>query len=71
MTYSNEDLLAAERHVAKGEEHVARQETIIAKLQAEGADTTLAQELLAEFYATLQDHRDDRDKIAAQLTRPA
>jgi hypothetical protein len=69
MAYTNADLLKAERHVTEGEEHVARQESLITKLEAEGADTTLAKQLLAEFNTSLQRYREDRDKIAAELSQ--
>jgi uncharacterized coiled-coil protein SlyX len=69
MTYTSEDLLRAERHVAEAEQHVAHQESVITKLEAEGADTALAEQLLAEFNSTLNDHRRSRDKIAQELSQ--
>jgi uncharacterized coiled-coil protein SlyX len=69
MSYTSEDLVMAERHVAEAERHVAHQESVITRLEAEGADTTLAKELLAEFNATLVDHRRSRDRIAGELSR--
>jgi len=69
MPYTSEDLVIAERHVAEGEQHVARQEEIISKLQLLGADTTVAEQLLSEFQATLKMHRRDRDRISAELGR--
>jgi len=69
MTYTPEDLIRAERHVAEGEQHVARQEEIITRLQLEGAYTAVAEQLLSEFRTTLKMHRRDRDRTAAELGR--
>ena len=43
----------AHRHVAEGEERVARQEALVAKLAHAGHDTTIARELLKTFQDTL------------------
>ena len=64
-----EDPAAAERHVARAEKHVVEQEELLSKLSLKGADTSLAEELLAEFNATLRLHRTDRDYIASELGR--
>ena len=45
------------------------QEELLSKLSLKGADTSLAEELLAEFNATLRLHRTDRDYIASELGR--
>jgi len=39
----------AQRHVAEGEQHLARQRKLIAELERDGHDTALAIELLHEF----------------------
>jgi hypothetical protein len=69
MAFTLEDLITAERHVAEAEQHVVSQEEILSKLRLEGADTTLADELLANFNATLKMHRRDRDRIASEVER--
>jgi hypothetical protein len=69
MSYTPHDLLTAERHIAEGEQHIVRQEEIVTKLQLQGADTTVAEQLLAEFHEALNMHREDRDRIAAELGR--
>jgi len=61
------DLDMANRHIAEAERHIVRQEEIITDLGAKSADTNLAEELLAEFRATLRMHREDRDLIAREL----
>ena len=67
MAYTQADLDMANRHIAEAERHIVRQEEIITGLRTQGADSVLAEELLAEFQATLRTHRDDRDMIATQL----
>jgi len=67
MRHTNADLMLAEQHIAEGEQHVARQEGIVTDLKLHGADTKVAEELLAEFQATLEMHREDRDRIAKHL----
>ena len=67
MAYTQADLDMANRHIAEAERHILRQEEIITGLRTQGADSVLAEELLAEFQAALRMHRDDRDMIAAQL----
>ena len=67
MAYTQADLDMANRHIAETERHIVRQEEIITDLGAKGADKNLAEELLAEFQATLRMHRGDRDLIAREL----
>jgi len=67
MAYTKADLDMANRHVAEAERHILRQEELLTGLRSKAADTTLAEELLAEFHATLRSYREDRDMIAAQL----
>ena len=67
MAYTQADLDMANRLIAEAERHIVRQEEIITDLGAKGADTNLAEELLAEFQATLRMHREDRDLIAREL----
>ena len=69
MSFTLSDLETAERHVAQAEKHVVDQEELLSGLRMRGADTTLAEELLAEFNASLKLHRSDRDHIAAELGR--
>jgi hypothetical protein len=57
----------AERHVAQGERHIAEQEERIARLARLGLDTTKAQELLNNFFATQVDHIRHRERIVDEL----
>jgi hypothetical protein len=55
-----------ERHIAEGEEHVAKQRDILRRLYAQGHPTVMAETLLAEFESTLRDHVAHRDRILAE-----
>jgi len=72
MDRADETILEmATRHVAEGEWHVAHQKTILAELRDHGHPTETAEELLAEFEATLRGHRAHRERLEAQeLLRP-
>jgi hypothetical protein len=60
-------LALAERHVARGYEHIASQTRIIASLQTGGYDTTLARSLLENFEDIQRMHLADRDRIKKEL----
>jgi Holliday junction resolvasome RuvABC DNA-binding subunit len=57
----------AERHIAQGERHIAEQEERIAALVRLGADTTEAQKLLNNFFATQMQHIQHRERILKEL----
>ena len=73
MAFEESDLEMARRHVADGERHVRDQHRIIAHLTELEADTGMAEQLLAEFEATLSEHRAhlNRLEIEAKGPRPA
>jgi hypothetical protein len=54
-----------EDHIAQGERHVARQREILAFLRSRGYPTDQAEWLLAEFEATLLQHREHRELMLA------
>ena len=58
-----------ERHIALGEEHLAKQEALIAGLERKGRDTINAR----AFLVTLRDaqalHLEHRDRLLAELAR--
>jgi hypothetical protein len=56
-----------ERHVAQGEDIVARQREIVAELANDHHDVRLAQELLTLFETTQALHIADRDRIRDEL----
>ncbi len=61
------DLAQAERHVARGGRHLARQEAIIAELDRDGHDTTEALKMLATMRATQALHEQDVRRLLKQL----
>lgn len=67
MNYTREDLQMADRHIAEAERHVLKQEELLSELRMKGADTDLAEQLLAEFHHSLRMYREDRGRIALAL----
>jgi hypothetical protein len=67
MSYTQADLNMAELRIAEGEEHIVRQERVLTRLRAAGARTEIAEDLMAEFRESLQQHREHRDRIAKEL----
>lgn len=65
--YTADDLAMAERHVAQGEEHVAKQEELLERMRRQGHPTVVAEDLLATFVSTLDEHRAHRDLISQAL----
>lgn len=60
-------LAQAEEHVALGLTHIAKQHAIIAHLERDGIDATLARDLLATFEDMQKSHVADRDRLAKEL----
>ena len=59
MRHRRERLLTLGRlHVQRGEAHVERQREIVIELRRAGADTTLAEDVLANVEALLADFRE-------------
>jgi hypothetical protein len=65
MTLSH--LALAERHVARGYEHIASQIRIIASLANNGHDTAVAERLLLTFEDIQRSHVADRDRLKKEL----
>jgi hypothetical protein len=63
MAYSAADLKMVDDHIAQGERHVSRQEELLAWLRSREYPTEMAEELLAEFQATLIHHREHREQM--------
>jgi hypothetical protein len=66
-----EHLAMAERHVASGEGHLRRQETLIGELDRGGHGTTDACAILATMRQTQELHVQDRDRILRELEAEA
>ena len=60
-------LAQAERHVARGNEHISRQETLIAKMDRHGHDTVDARKLLDTLRKTQALHRQDVGRLLREL----
>src|SRR5262245_52936872 len=56
-------LLQAERHVAQGALHLARQEALIAKLERGGHDLKAARTILATLRETQALHQQGRERL--------
>ena len=60
MAFNAADLRMVDDHIVQGEHHVTRQEELIAWLKERGHPTEAAEQLLADFQATLRQHRAHR-----------
>jgi hypothetical protein len=60
-------LALAERHIAEGKIIIERQETLIAELEQDSHDITLARELLSQFLQTQKSHEEDRERLRREL----
>lgn len=67
MAYSSADLKMADDHIALGERHVIRQRELLAFLKSHGHPIDVAEDLLAEFEATLVQHRLHRAQMLTEL----
>lgn len=66
-SYTLTDLELADAHIAQGEQHIARQEEIVANLAALDADVVEARKLLSLFRELQQQHEAHRKAIAEAL----
>jgi len=62
-------LAQAERHVAEGKVHLARQEDLIAMLDRKGRDTNSARRILATLRQIQSLHQRDRSRILSELKK--
>jgi hypothetical protein len=63
----HDHLALAEEHVQLGLVHIAKQHAIIAELERDGLDATLAREVLTTFEEMQRAHVADRDRLKAEL----
>jgi hypothetical protein len=61
-------LAIVHRHVARGEQIVARQREIIARLERAGCDTSDAERLLLQFEELQSLHVEDCDRLEKKLS---
>lgn len=69
--YTLTDLEMADRHIAQGEQHIARQEMLLTSLQLKGCPLEDAAALLRLLTESQVEHRAHRDAIAAALDAPS
>jgi hypothetical protein len=62
-----DDLAVADRDVTEGQERIARQAEVVCELEAQGHDTTEAQNLLLVMQKTLNALNTDRQQIVREL----
>jgi hypothetical protein len=62
-------LRQAQSHVAAGEAHLRHQQAIIAELENDGHDATLAREILATIEKTQALHVEARDQLIKELSQ--
>jgi hypothetical protein len=62
-------LAKAERHVAEGRHHIARQERLIAALDRDGHDTEEACVILTTLRETQVLHEQDRDRVLKEFQK--
>jgi hypothetical protein len=61
--YTAADLAMADRHIATGEEHIARQEELLTSLRARRLPTAEAETLLRLLNETQREHLAHREAI--------
>ena len=65
--YTQADVEMADRHIAEGECHIARQEELVSRLGIQGHSTREAEKLLALLNSTQVEHHVHRAAIVAAL----
>jgi hypothetical protein len=60
-------LAQAEQHAALGQNHITKQESLIAELDRDGHDTTEARKVLATLRDTQKLHEQSVERIIAEL----
>ena len=65
-----EQLARAEVLIEEGDLRIRRQQALIADLKRRGADTALAEQLLANFEAAQQSHLAKRDDLLSRWVEP-
>ena len=64
-----QDLATADRHIAEAQAGIAQQAKIVHELDADGHDTTLAQDLLGVMQRNLDVMNAHRQEIVRELSR--
>jgi hypothetical protein len=62
-------LAQAEHHISDGERNLARQRELVAELERDGCDATMAADTLAQFAQIQALHIADRDRLRRKLAK--
>jgi hypothetical protein len=62
-TGRTDSLVEAEAYVARGEDHIRQQRKVVAELEREGRDATVARNLLAIFEDLQKQYIAERDRL--------
>jgi hypothetical protein len=65
----HQDLATADRHIAESQERIAQQAKLVSGLEAEGYDTTGAQNLLRLLQRNLEVLNAHRERMMRELSR--
>jgi hypothetical protein len=65
--YLEEHLTQAEEIVSQGAQHIARQKTLVARLESAGYDASSARDLLRVFELLQISHIEHRDRLRRDL----
>ena len=57
----------AQKHIEMSDRHIARQTELVAELDRDGHDTTMARKLLAKFQDLRQRHIETQNRLMNQL----
>ena len=71
MVYAEDPLAQAERHVREGEERVARQTALVARMTARRLDPTEAELILGRLRTSLRLQREHLTRLARDRGPPA
>ena len=69
LAFYTNALAMADRHVAQGNGIIVKQHRLIARLDACGIDSSIANTLLATFLTSQQHHEDDRGRFSSEIAK--
>ncbi|MBP1887646.1 hypothetical protein [Sinorhizobium mexicanum] len=68
LTIIERHLAEAERHFAEASRHVEKQRRIVAELERDGHDASLAHNVLETFLQSYTAHKAERDRLVQEKT---
>ena len=69
LAFYTNALAMADRQFAQGKGIIDKQHRLIARLDACGIDSTIANTLLVTFLTSQQQHEDDRDRFSSEIAK--